>query len=227
MALKYHKLSAHPSELSDGALCSELRGLADSEVMRSLLLAEVEAIRAGAEREDRTMRGLWYSLVKPALERLGLLNELTSRGKPKDWDGNLSRYLGELVRVGATTYEELHIIDGSRQRTTATRIPKRVIEPVTLVGAHFPWVILFTEKDTIWPVVRNVAYLYGVSAISGGGKPSYACTENTIKAIVESPTFRREAPGRFVLIALTDYDPSGYIIARAQHTQIVEVLDAA
>ncbi len=46
MAIKYHKLTQHPSGLSDVDLWRELRGLANSEVMRSLLMAEVDAIRA-------------------------------------------------------------------------------------------------------------------------------------------------------------------------------------
>ena len=41
--------------------------------------------------------------------------------------------------------------------------------------------ILFTEKDTIWPEVENLASLYGVSAISGGGQPAAACTADVVR----------------------------------------------
>ena len=51
----------------------------------------------------------------------------------------------------------------------------------------------FTEKDTIWEEVAAVASLYGVSAISGGGFPSCACTENMVKAISRSKACHRTA----------------------------------
>lgn len=66
--------------MTAGELQEALSGLADSQVMRTLITAEVEAIRNGAERETRTMRNLWYSLVKPALSRAGLLNTTTRNG---------------------------------------------------------------------------------------------------------------------------------------------------
>jgi len=229
MAIKYRKLSKHPSKMSDGDLVRELAGLADSEIVRSLLMAEIDAIRAGDDRETRTMRNLWYSLIKPALSRAGLLNKTTRGGRPVDWARYLSRYLAELVRAGATTYEELRIVDGSRQRTTARTVTKSIAD-VALVGAHFPWVILFTEKDTIWFEVARLASLYGVSAISGGGEPSNACTENTIRAIARSESFQEAQPESLILLALTDYDPWGYTIAGAQYTQILEAaqgLDAS
>lgn len=220
-------LCKHPDLMTDAELVAELSGKPDSVVMRSLLFAEIEAVRAGAEREERTMRNLWYDIVKPALSRAGLLNLKTAGGKgdPIPWDRKLSVYLAELVRGGETSYEELQIIDGSRQRQAAVAIMSTVAE-VQLVGPHFPWVILFTEKDTIWRQVEAVAQLYGVSAISGGGQPSNACTENTVRAIVRSEAFRRAHPERMVILSLTDYDPSGYSIAESQVVQVQEAIDS-
>ena len=223
MALKYYKLPAHPSEVTDAELQHTLGDKPDSQVMRSLLMAEIAAVKAGAERETRTMRNLWYSLVKPALSRAGILNKTTAGGRKVAWDAKLSKYLAELVRCGETTYEELRIVDGSRQRQTATSIT-HPIAYVQLVGAHFPWVILFTEKDTMWGEVERIASLYGVSAISGGGQPSNACTENTIRAIVRERAFQEGQPESMILLALTDYDPFGYSIANAQYVQIAETL---
>jgi len=194
-------------------------------VMRAILLAEVEAIRSGKEQESRTMRNLWYDAVKPVLSRAGILNKKTRGGKDVGWDAKLSDYLAELVREGKTTYEELRIIDGSRQRQVSVAITKTVTD-VQLVGAHFPWVILFSEKDTIWGEIQTIAELYGVSAISGGGQPSNACTENTVRAIVRSSAFRREQPEKIMILALTDYDPAGYTIEQAQFNQVLEVARA-
>ena len=221
MTKGYTLLQTHPGEMAGDDLRDALGDLADSEVMRSLLMAELKAIRGGAQREDRTMRNLWYSLVKPALSRAGLLGKKTSGGKDVPWDAKLSKYLAELVREGETTYAEMRIVDGSRQRQAAVAITSPVAS-VELVGAYSPWVILFTEKDTIWGVVESLASLYGVSAISGGGQPSNACTENTVNAILQHENYPSGYP--IVLLALTDYDPAGYSIAGAQLAQIGEVL---
>jgi len=217
---EFTRVERYPADMSSDELQGALLGLKDSEVMRSLLMAEVQAVQDGAEREARTMRSLWYSLVKPALSRLGILDARTNGGKPVAWDRLMSKYLAELVRAGLTSYEELSIIDGSRQRQRAARVTRSIIDPVTLVGAHYPWLILFTEKDAIWGEVAALASLYGVSAISGGGKPSFACTENTVKAIQRSDVYRQGQD--LVVLSLTDFDPSGYIIANAQFTQVQE-----
>jgi len=223
MTLKYYGLPAHPGEMSGEQLGRILGTKPMSQIMRSLLMAEIVAVKAGAERETRTMRNLWYSLVKPALSRMGILNKTTRDGNKVDWPAKVSDYLAELVRCGETTYEELSIVDGSRQRQTATMIAEPVAY-VQLVGAHFPWVILFTEKDTMWGEIGRLARLYGVSAISGGGQPSNACTENTIRAIVQKRAFQEEQPESLILLALTDFDPFGYSIANSQYVQIAETL---
>jgi hypothetical protein len=164
------------------------------------------------------MRNLWYDYVKPVLSRAGRLNDATRTGKDVDWDGALSKYLAEMVREGVTTYAELGIVDGSRQRQPATTITQQ-IAGVTLVGAHFPRLILFTEKDTIWGEVEALASLYGVSAISGKGQPSAACTENTLETILARAAQRGQP---VILLSLTDYDPAGYGIAESQYRQLEE-----
>lgn len=225
MALKFRPVQKRIEELTTDEIRAWLAGQSDSVVMRSIVIAEVEAVRAGEPRERRTMRGLWYDRVKPLLSRAGILNDLTRGGKPIPWDAKLSKYLAELVRMNFTSYEELLIIDGSRQRQPAREITTGLID-VQLVGAHFPWVILFTEKDTIWGELQSLSDLYGVSAISGGGEPSAACTENTVRAIVRSEAFKREQPESLVILSLTDYDPYGYHIAAAQENQIFESVRA-
>lgn len=208
--------------MTDDQLRAALGGLENSTLVRSLIWAEVTAIREGADRAPRTQRyGLWYQLVKPALSRAGLLDKPTRNGTAIPWEGLVSKYLAEMVREGRTSYEELHIADGSRQRQVAVAVTE-TMATVELVGAHFPWVILFTEKDTIWDVVENVATLYGVSAISGGGEPSNVCTDQTVKLILRSDAYREEKPGSLVVMSLTDFDPFGYCIAQAQFAQVRE-----
>lgn len=208
----------NPLALPDAELRAVFGRMCNADLLRTLVLSEAHDIRAGAERETRTLRGLWYDLVKPILSRSGRLNDKTATGKDVDWDGLLSRYLAEQVRAGATSYEELRIIDGSRQRRPAAGVT-RTMADVQLVGAHYPWVILFTEKDTIWSEVESLATLYGVSAISGGGQPAATCTADIVRRILVSKTYSDEP---LILLSLTDYDPAGYIIAEAQASQLRE-----
>jgi len=217
--LTYRVLPTNLFSLPDQEVKRQLSGLQYTEVIRSLILYEVNAIRAGEVREVRTLRGLWYKLIKPIVSRSGRLNELGKNNKPVEWARYLSDYLNELVDAGITSYEELAIIDGSRERRPAAQVDAQLVD-VTMIGGHYPWVILFTEKDTIWPIVENIASLYGVSAISGKGKPSNACSENITRAIINSEAFKAAQPEALVLLSLTDYDPSGYIIASAQLNQL-------
>jgi len=217
--LTYRVLPTNLFSLPDQEVKRQLSGLQYTEVIRSLILYEVNAIRAGEVREVRTLRGLWYKLIKPIVSRSGRLNELGKNNKPVEWARYLSDYLNELVDAGITSYEELAIIDGSRERRPAAQVDAQLVD-VTMIGGHYPWIILFTEKDTIWPIVENIASLYGVSAISGKGKPSNACSENITRAIINSEAFKAAQPEALILLSLTDYDPSGYIISSAQLDQI-------
>lgn len=225
MTKKFAPVQKNTREMTTGEIRSWLDGLPNSVVMRSILMAEIQAVQAGAPRERRTMRNMWYDVVKPVLSRAGILNITTSGGKPVPWDRLLSKYLAELVREGVTSYEELLIVDGSRQRQPARALTTTMVD-IQVVGAHFPWVVLFTEKDTIWGEVQDLADLYGVSAVSGGGEPSMACTENTVRAIVRSEAYQEMRPESIIVLSLTDYDPFGYKIAEAQFRQVLETAGA-
>jgi hypothetical protein len=216
----YTSINKPIQELTDGEIKDWLTSKTFTEPLRSILIAELESIREGATRERRTLRGLWYSLVKPLLSRAGILYPEPSNG----WDRTLSSVLVDLVRMGYTSYEEMKIVDGSRQRQEARRITYPVVN-VQLVGDHFPWVILFSEKNTIWGEIKYLAELYGITAISGKGQPSFACTENTIRNIVRSESFRDNQPEAITLLSLTDYDPDGYSIQETQQTQIIDVVE--
>jgi hypothetical protein len=193
----------------------------DAVIMRSLIFAEVQRIRTGNDPGARTLRSLWYSLAKPTLSRMGILDKKTSGGNPVDWPKLLSDHTADLVRDGVTTYQELRIIDGSRQRRPAASVTQTVAA-VDLVGAHYPWLIIFTEKNTIWNVVANLARLYGVTAISGSGNPSLACTENVLDAIIEHRAYEARHP--IGLLSFTDHDPDGHNIAKAQANQLQDLI---
>lgn len=220
-------VQSDPLAMTDAELVALFGPMQQATLMRALILYETRAIEAGAvTRERRTMRNMWYDQIKPVLSRSGRLRDVTTPrrgGKPQpvDWDGLLSRYLAEMVRDGLTSYELLEIVDDSRQRQPAQE-RVRNLAGVRLVGAHYPWVILFTEKDTMWGEVEAVAALYGVSAISGGGQPAAACTADVVRQIQSAGEYSGQD---LILLSLTDYDPAGYSIAQSQEKQLREAVD--
>lgn len=239
MSLQYRVLDRYPGLMSSDELRAALPlSLEKSVIMRSLLLAELDRCKKEYV-EPRTLRSLWYDLIKPALSQLGLLDPptyfyyVTADGrkgkKPKGpykagklagiWADDLSKYLAELVRLGACTYAELNIKDSSRPRRNVS--PYAIaLETVEVVGVHHPEIIIFTEKTTIYDELEALASIYGISAISGSGEPSFACTENLIDGIEQRIT----EPVTLRLVELTDYDPAGYTIFNTQHQQLSNVI---
>lgn len=233
MSLRCVDLPKSPLEMDREEIKLHLEGQSWAILMRSLLVYEIgrvrEAKKGGETIESRTLRSLWYTLVKPSLDKLGALEKsyFTSErvkqkdiGKVPDWDGLMSKYLVQLVDDRWTSYEELAIIDGSRQR----RPPRKQslsVRSVETVGVHHPNLVLFTEKDTIYGIVESIAALYGISVLSGSGKPSYAATENLIRKMIGHPKFQVGCD--ITILTLTDYDPSGYIISTAVVKQMAKV----
>ncbi len=98
MTLKYVELPENLLSLSDSALKSFCTGIKkDSVLIRSILMSEVQACRNGKNPPQRTLRGLWYQLVKPVLSRLGLLDK--HKHHKRGWDKLLSAYKSGPVAV--------------------------------------------------------------------------------------------------------------------------------
>lgn len=222
---KIPHVARDPLGMTDGELLAEFGRADKADVLRSLILAERDAIRAGAVREDRTLRNFWYDHIKPVLSRAGRLAEKTTGPKAQDvdWDGLLSKYLAKLVRKGETSYWRSCALWTGRGKWNRQR---RLLTRSQMCGsvAHYPWVILFTEKDTIWPVVETLASLYGVSAISGGGQPAAACVlSDVVRQILACDAYDGQD---LILLSLTDYDPFGFKIADSQQAQLQEMAGA-
>ena len=229
MSLKYVELKKHPLKMDREEIREHLDFVPWAIVMRSLLMFEIERVRQSETPEPRTLRFLWYSLIKPALEKLGALQEEfydETRVKNKDrqfeipkWDQKLSMYLSELVDQGITTYEQLGIVDGSRPRRSpcGQHIPVHTVSTVR----PYPNIILFTEKDTVFQVVEDIAAVFGIAALSGSGEPSHAATEHLVRSMVKNPNFGTS--NKIWIFSLTDYDPSGYDIAKNLMEQVRKV----
>jgi hypothetical protein len=197
----------------------------NSKLIRSLLVNELERIQAvGGWRGDmRTMRGLWYDLIKPVLSRLRRIGQRTNKGALVKWDGELSRGLGTLIKRDARvndepiTYKALGIVDGSRSRRAPASYGLTV-QSVNVIGARHPEIILFIEKETLYFITEKLAHYFGVSSLCGSGKPSIAASEDVVRRIATCGNFKKGTS--LHLLTVSDYDPAGEEIAGAIHDQI-------
>lgn len=190
-------------ELKSKIGCLKLK----SDLMRVIIMNERDY---GTCTYNRTLRSLWYSTVKPALDKLDKLvddKEETVDG----WDTLLSKYMAQLVRAGELSYKDLHIEDESRSRNVVSSFD---FSPCRNI-------IVAVEKDTTYNIVRDISYLLGVSCISAKGLNSLGAMESFIRAIRDNTD--GEVKDIYFLI-LSDYDPAGLVISNTLKEQAMDVL---
>ena len=213
MAKLYTQLGRPIKSYSADELKNLIGHLKGSELMRTIILNEKEFLSVDY---DRSLRGFWYSLAKPALDKLGKLSAADSTEEMlTKWDAELSRYVAELVRLGKVTYSDLRIVDTSRQRETPGETYS-IVESHTfgykINSADHPNIILCCEKDTVFSVLADMASLLGCSCISGKGQNSLAAMEDLLRRVGRAD--------RIIGLVLSDYDPAGYSIAETFENQI-------
>jgi len=159
---------------------------------------ELQAMFPPSTTNSFLMRSLWYSTVKPTLDKLGLLTaQDTTEEALTSWDKTLSKYLADLVKDGVLSYKDLNIEDESRKK----QVPY-------YYNNFYSNIILAVEKDTIYNVVKDIAELLGCSCISSKGLCSLGAMENLLRQVQESK------PNKDIhFLTLTDYDPAGYSIS--------------
>lgn len=217
MSKKYKQLDRPIKEISANELRQSLGHLKKSELMRTIILNEKEFLSIDYER---SLRGFWYSTVKPTLEKLGLLTEQDqTEDALTKWDAELSRYTAELVKAGVLTYKDLRIVDQSRQRENPqNRYNTTDIDTFcfkTNVPAYSN-IIISTEKDTIYSIISGIARLFGCSCISGKGQNSLGAMESLLRGM---NTTEKD----IYILTMTDYDPSGYYIADTFRNQVTDL----
>lgn len=193
-------------------------------LMRTLIMNELEYCDS---TESRTLRGVWYSAIKPTLDKLGLLQESDSNeDSMRRWDATLSNYVCDLLRKGKLTFSDLGISDISRQKSNPFEMNYGV-RGYTYQGnvTPYPNILIATEKDTVYSIISKIADLYGCSAISCKGQNSLGAMESIVKGMFSS--YRGYAPfSTIYILTMTDYDPAGYYIAEALVKQARDILFA-
>jgi len=137
----------------------ELRRIFDEKpnafILRSIIINERDMIKQGIIRYefDRTLRGFWYSTVKPVLDKLGKLEEV---GSKTDYPAELSRYCKKLNEAGELLYSDLKVVDESRSRDLSSDGYSASGEYLyqASTGDHTN-IILACEKETVYPILRQ------------------------------------------------------------------------
>lgn len=223
MGKKYIPIDGPIKDVPEKELIALFDGEVDTVLLRSIILNEKEFIDVDY---NRSLRRFWYRTVKPVLSKLGKFTiSDQSEEKIKKWDRKLSDCMADLVRMGAITYQDIRIVDESRQRRPSDNIYCSTrIETYGYKAAEpkYPGVILCTEKDTTYNTIRDVAAFFGCSAISGAGQNSLGAMEDFIRNIVNQDGW----DGELLFMSLTDFDPSGYNIANTFMNQAGDLQDA-
>lgn len=187
-------------------------------ILRTIILNEKQFPSVNYSRGQRSF---WYSSVKPILSRSGMLKkeDETEEGISK-WDSLLSDTLADLVRKGALSYYDLNIEDNSRQREipcdTYLSVDNSVYGYKSGDGRHKN-IVLCSEKDTAYSIIRDVAAIFGCSCLSGKGQNSLAAMESLMRRI--DPT------QDILILTFTDYDPAGFLISETFKKQMLVFRD--
>ena len=223
MAQKYIRLDRPIKDYSAEELSKLLSDVKNknSELMRTIIINERDYISINY---NRSLRGFWYSTVKPTLDKLGLLTEKDSTEEAlTKWDAELSRYVGQLVRSGEVSYQDLRILDISRQRKTPREAYN--VAGIETFGhktriAPYSNIIITTEKDTVFSIIADLADFFGCSCISGKGQNSLGAMEDLLRNIkAYEDIYTRD----IFILTLTDYDPAGYYIADTFRKQVQDL----
>ena len=208
----YMPLPRYAHHMSGPELLKYLGGRDKTVILRSLIFSELEQCNRVPFPGRRTLRGFWYSLIKPCLSRMGGFET----SDPEVWNDDLSDTLADMVKLGNLNYADLGIVDRSRPRQLAQTYTLPIMAPLEVLTPA-PAFILFVEKDALYQEIEGLADYFGVSSLCGGGSPSLAACEDLTRSIGASPAYSRGTP--LTLLTLTDYDPAGYKIAEDVHKQ--------
>lgn len=163
-----------------------------AKLLRSLIWQAYTRIR-DRKREPigSNIRGFWYTDVKPVLSRLGFETQGETYTE-KVYDALLDL----VTERRLFNYAEMGFIDETAG--------------VKVVGKSNVQVIVFVEKDGLFPIVQALAKKYDCVGVSTGGYPSILSSEYLVREISRYTHLRYH----FDLFSIVDYDPNGAIIAR-------------
>lgn len=155
--------------------------------------------------EVRTLRNLWYDIVKPFLNR----NEKPEHILQDKWGRKrsqvLSAVLSEMVLSGMCRYKDFRIEDRTRPKRRPSSWDK-------LEVGRFDEVVLFIEKDSQFPRIEVLADLLGFTVECGKGQQATAAIEGLIDSL--------ERGKSYLVFTVTDYDYYGFLIGQSMGERV-------
>lgn len=143
-----------------------------------------------------SLRDFWYNPTKAILE--AAFPHWGAGPGTSDWNREMSKRLSstlsEMVKNGQMTYRALNILDDSRDRA---------LNPTSIESDK----ILFVEKSAAYRKLKPLEEVYDISLVEGSGWQATALIEDMVHELDPSN-------GPFHVWILTDYDPTGFDIAR-------------
>lgn len=211
----------------------------DAQLMRMLIWQQYLLTLDGQMNPlEGNLRSFWYRIVEPFYTKHAILDlpagpsvetvadltgilELFNRAQREPDDVELYGSISEGGRHGAYVLGLMAACFDAfvRNRIFTFREPFQFFDPrekFHTVGSQTPSFILYTEKEGLWPFVRQLAHSKGISAMASHGEPGLVTLEY----------FTSQLRGHFVsflrVCALNDYDPWGWEIGDNARAHIQE-----
>jgi hypothetical protein len=173
-------------------------GLSQTRVTRHMIRVLADELEWQGRENSQSLRGLWYSGPKQVYQRFfaGKWNDDESYNKPatRRFSQTLSEVTSDMVKNGEVSYRDLNIVDDSRDRLVASDSDVESDK------------ILFVEKEAKYRQLLPLAEIFELTLVSGGGWQATALIEDLRNILDDDTTYK--------IFVLTDYDPTGYSIAR-------------
>lgn len=155
--------------------------------------------------EVRTLRNLWYEVVKPFLNRIEKTEHILQAKWSRKRSQVLSAVLSEMVLSGMCRYKDFNIEDRSRPKRRPGSWNK-------LQVGRFDEVILFIEKDSQFPRIETLADLLGFTVECGKGQQATAAIEGLIDSLDDDVSY--------LVFLITDYDYYGHLIGKSMSERV-------
>lgn len=155
--------------------------------------------------EVRTLRNLWYEVVKPFLNRVEKPEHILTDKWGRKRSQTLSAVLSEMVLSGICKYSDFNIEDRTRPKRRPGSWEK-------LRVGRFDEVIIFLEKDTQFPRIEVLADLLGFTVECGKGQQATAAIEGLINSLKYGTDY--------LVFVITDYDYYGFLIAQSMAERV-------
>jgi hypothetical protein len=159
---------------------------------RTIIWQVYEEIQAGNipdfMKKKENIRGLWYHISSKLYDYKDLR---------EDRSGLMGNELQTLIEAGLMSYKDFDFKDSDKDQRH--------------IGTENPYIIVLAEKDGFESILDEVHQIYGCTTIFTAGHGSSLSINYMVAEMVEAGI---DISQQFTVIAMVDFDPVGWNIAR-------------